>query len=74
VLVVANLGAGAVSGISINSAPGVLPPGRYEPRNLLRGPSGAALQVSADGRVLNYLPVPGALGPSESLVLDLIRR
>lgn len=74
VLVVANLGAAAVSGVTIGSAEGVLPPGRYEPRNLLGGPNGAALEVSPDGRVRDYVPVPGTLGPREGLVLELIRR
>ncbi len=73
VLVVANLGAAAVSGVSIGSADGVLPPGRYQPRNLLGGPNGAVLDVSAEGRMRGYLPVSGTLGPRESLVLDLIR-
>ena len=74
VLVVANLGAGAVSGVSIGSAPGLLQPGRYQPRNLLGGPEGAVLEVTLDGRVQNYVPVPGALASRASLVLDLIRR
>ncbi len=74
VLVVANLGAAAVSGVSIGSAPGVLPPGRYEPRNLLGGPNGAEFDVSAEGRLRDYVPVPGTIGPRASLVLDLIRR
>jgi alpha-amylase len=73
VLVVANLGAAAVSGVSIGSADGVLPPGRYQPRNLLGGLNGAVLDVNAEGRMRGYLPVPGTLGPRESLVLDLIR-
>ena len=74
VLVVANLGASAVSGVSIGSAEGVLPPGRYEPRNLLGGPNGAVLDVGPEGRMQGYVPVPGGLGPRESLVLELIRR
>ncbi len=74
VLVVANLAAAAVSGVSISSAIGVLPPGRYEPRNLLGGPNGAVLEVSPEGRVRDYVPMAGAIGPGQSLVLDLIRR
>ena len=74
VLVVANLSAAAVSGVSIGSAPGALPPGRYRPRNLLGGPNGAGLVVGPDGRLKDYTPVPGPIEPLESLVLDLIRR
>ena len=74
VLVVANLGAEAASGVSIGSEERVLPPGRYAPRNLLAGPDGASLRVNRDGGVRGYIAVPGTLGPRESLVLDLIRR
>ena len=74
VLVVANLGAEAASSVSIGSGEGVLPPGRYAPRNLLGGPDGARLQVGRDGRIRDYRPVMGTIGPRESLVLDLVRR
>ena len=74
VLVVANLGAEPASGVSISSGERVLPPGRYTPRDLLGGPSGAILRVSRDGRIEGYVPVPGAIGPRESLVLELVRR
>jgi alpha-amylase len=74
VLVVANLGAVAASGVSIESGESALQPGRYAPRNLLGGPHGATLQVARDGRIAGYVPVPGAIGPRETLVLDLIRR
>jgi len=74
VLVVANLGTAAVSDLSISSAAGVLPPGRYRPRNLLSGPNGAEFRVGAEGRMRGYRPVPGTLAPGQSLVLDLTRR
>jgi alpha-amylase len=74
VLVVANLSSVAVSGVAIGSGKGALPPGRYTLRNLLDGPNGATLVVSRDGQMLGYVPVPGAIGPRESLVLDLSRR
>ena len=74
VLVVANVSAMPVSRVSIGSGPGVLPPGRYRPRNLLGGAHGARLEVGRDGRVRGYAPIPGALGPRESLVLDLTPR
>ncbi len=70
VLVVANLGATAVSRVSIGSAAGVLPAGRYTPRNLLGGPNGRSLQVDAYGRIREYVAV-ATIGPRESLVLDL---
>ena len=73
VLVVANLGAAAVSGVSIASGEGALPSGRYAARSLLGGPNRAPLQVGADGRVAAYVPA-AAIGPRESLVLDLVRR
>ena len=73
VLVVANLGARAASGVSIGSGVGALPPGSYTPRNLLGGPDAAMLNVDRDGAMSGY--VPGAtIGPRESFVLDLIRR
>ena len=74
VLVVANLGGEAATGISIASGDGVLRPGRYAPRNLLGGRPGAPLQVGRDGKLSGYVPVPGVIGPRESLVLELVRR
>jgi hypothetical protein len=74
VLVVANLGAAPVSSVWLGSASGVLPPGRYQPRNLLGGPDGAVLEVGQDGQMEGYLPIPGPLGSRESVVLNLIRR
>jgi hypothetical protein len=74
VLVVANLGAAPASGVSISSRDSVLPPGSYTPQNLLDGPNATRFEVSRDGRIRGYVPVPGTIGPRESLVLDLIRR
>ena len=74
VLVVANLGAQAASGVTIGSATGVLPPGRYEARSLVGGAKGAALEVGRDGAIRGYVPVPGALGPKDTVILELIRR
>jgi len=71
VLVVANLGGTAVSRVSIASGDSVLPPGRHATRNLLRHSPGAALQVSRDGRIRSYVPLPGRLAPRQSLILDL---
>jgi glycosidase len=72
-LVVANLGAAAASRVTISSAEGALPPGRYTLRNLLGGEGGATLEVGRNGQLLGYVPVPGPVGPHESVVLDLMR-
>ncbi|HEX9486872.1 MAG TPA: alpha-amylase family glycosyl hydrolase [Gemmatimonadales bacterium] len=74
VLVVANLGAAPASGVSISSRDSVLPPGSYTTRNLLDGPNATSFEVSRDGQIRGYVPVPGTIGPRASLVLDLIRR
>jgi glycosidase len=74
VLVVANLGDTQVSGVALGSADGALPPGRYAPRNLLGGPDAAPVEVAGDGDVRGYVPVPGAIGRRQVLVLDLVRR
>jgi glycosidase len=71
VLVVANLGATAVSRIPVTSRDSVLTAGRYGARNLLGGPRGAPLVVRRDGRIHGYVPLPGRLAPRQSLVLDL---
>ena len=73
VLVVANLGDVTVSGVAIGSEPGGLTAGRYTARNLLRGPSGAALRVGPDGRIQGYVPA-ATIGSRKSLVLDLVRQ
>ena len=73
VLVVANLGGTAVSGVTIGSVSGVLPAGNYAPHDLVGGPDAVTLRVSRDGRIADYVPAV-SLGPRESLVLDLIRR
>ncbi len=73
VLVVANLGGTPAADVTLESAAGALPPGRYAPRNLLGGPDGASLRVGADGRITRYVPA-ATLGARESLVLDLVRR
>jgi glycosidase len=73
VLVVANLGATAASGVAIGSGVGAIPPGRYAPHSLLGGPNGAPLTVGRDGRLRGYVPA-AAIGPRETLILELNRR
>jgi glycosidase len=74
VLVVANLGGAPAAGVSISSRDSVLTPGSYTARNVLGGPNGASLEVSADGGIRGYVPLPGPIGSRESLVLDLTHR
>jgi glycosidase len=74
VLVVANLGAVGVSGAALGSVGGGLRPGAYTLRNLLGGPNGATLKVGQDGAIRGYVPVPGTIGPRQSLVLELVPR
>lgn len=74
VLVLANLGAEPLSGISIGSGNGALAPGQYSAPNLLGGVNGAGLHVGEDGNVDSYVPVAGSIGPREILVLDIVRR
>lgn len=73
-LVVGNLGAVSIEDVAIGSATGVVPPGKYALQNLLGGPAGASLTVPADGRLVGYVPVPGAIGPRGTRVFELIRR
>jgi glycosidase len=73
VLVVANLGGEAASGVSLGSAANALRPGRYTLRNLLGGPNGATLEVGRDGSIRSFAPASGTIGPREILVLDLVR-
>jgi glycosidase len=72
VLVVANLGTTAVSGVAIDSEGGVLRPGRYVPRDLLGSAAAAPLRVAADGRVQGYVPL-ATLGPLQVRVFELAR-
>jgi hypothetical protein len=71
VLVVANLGSAPTSRVAIGSDARVLAPGTYAPRNLLGGPGGSTLVVGRDGGVRGYVPLPGSIGPRQSLILAL---
>ena len=74
VLVVANLGAAAVSRVSFTSGKGAISPGRYAALGLLAAQNGATLVVGPDGQLLGYVPLAGRLGPRESAVFDLVRQ
>ena len=62
-----------MSGVAVSSKPGELPPGTYSTRNLLGGRNGTVLKVGVDGAVNGYVPLRGAIGAHESLVLDATR-
>jgi glycosidase len=70
VLVVANLGTGAVAGATVAGGPGTLPAGRYSPANLLRGPHGAPMVAGADGSFAGYVPFPN-LAPRDVHVFQV---
>jgi glycosidase len=72
VLVVANLGAAAVTGVSVRSGKDAMPPGSYAAQGLLGTQDGAPLVVGPDGQLL--VPFTGRLGPRESAVFDLVRQ
>ncbi len=74
VLVVANLGAAPVTGVSVHSGKDAIPPGSYAAQGLLGTQNGATLVVGPDGELLGYVPVTGRLGPRESAVFDMVRQ
>jgi len=74
VLVVATLGAAAVTGVSVHSEKDAIPPGRYAAHGLLGAQNGATMVVGPDGQLTGYVPIPGRLGPRESAVFELVRQ
>ncbi|MGH7427917.1 MAG: hypothetical protein ACREJ4_06120, partial [Candidatus Methylomirabilaceae bacterium] len=70
VLVVANLGAAPLSGVTLSSHERALAAGRYVPKPLLGAPSAATLRVGSDGRIRGYVPMR-SLAPLESYLFDL---
>ncbi len=70
VLVMINLGAAQLSGVTVSSDARALPAGRYTARNLLGGATAAGVQVRSDGRIRAYLPV-SSLEPMRSYVFEL---
>jgi alpha-amylase len=69
VLVVANLGATPLSGVTLSSGAGAMPEGEGAGNNLLGGPDAARLAVGADGRIQGYVPFR-TLGPMEFQVVE----
>jgi alpha-amylase len=74
VLVVANLGGTAVTGVSLRSANGAMASGSYAAHGLLGTPDGSTLSVAPDGQLLGYVPLEIPLGPRSSAVFGLVRR
>ena len=70
VLVVANLGSGALDGAKVTSADGALPAGQYTPTSLLGGTGGQPLTVGSNGRVQDYVPV-ATLAPRAARVFQV---
>ncbi|HEX6372127.1 MAG TPA: alpha-amylase family glycosyl hydrolase [Longimicrobium sp.] len=69
VLVVANLGATPLSGVTLSSPADALPAGDGPGNNLLGGPDAARLSVGADGRIQGYVPFR-TLAPMSVHVLE----
>lgn len=74
VLVVANLSAAPVAGVSVHSGKDAIPPGSYAAQGLLGTQNGATLVVGPDGQLLGYVPLAGRLGPRESALFELVRQ
>jgi len=72
VLIVANLGATPLAGVTVTSTDRVIPSGRYAPTSLLGGPAAASLRVGGNGRIDRYGPFR-SLGAMEIHVLELTR-
>lgn len=71
VLVIANLGATPLAGVTLTSPDPVLPSGRYVTRSLLgRAPASAPLTIGSDGRIRGWVPVR-TLGPKAAYVLEI---
>jgi alpha-amylase len=70
VLVVANLGQAPLSGVTISSAGALLPAAHYSAKDLLGGSTAAVFDVSGDGAIHGYVPLP-TLAPMQAYVLEL---
>jgi alpha-amylase len=72
VLVIANLSAKPLTGITINSAAGALGAGRWRARDLLAHASPAPLEIDREGRVHGYIALP-TLAPLQGHLFTLVR-
>jgi glycosidase len=70
VLIIVNLAATALSGVTISSPPGALPAGLYTPRDALDRRPATRFRVGIDGRVRSYVPFR-TLPPMHSYILEL---
>jgi hypothetical protein len=70
VLVVINLSATALSGVTISSPPGALPSGQYAVREAFDHRYATRFRVGASGRVRRYAPYR-TLAPMQSYILEL---
>lgn len=73
VLVIANLGPGAVTGPVLRSDAGTIPPGVKSARALHGGAEAAPLAVAPDGSLRGYVPL-AEIGPWTLHLFDLVRR
>lgn len=73
VLVVVNLAAAPLSGVTLSADARALAPGRYIAKTLSGSGSAAALVVGARGDISNYVPFP-ILAPTEGHILELVAR
>lgn len=73
VLVVANLGAAPLAGVTLSSDGGALRAGDYAPASLFGEGAGRRLPVGADGRIQGYVPLQ-TLAPMSFHVLELRAR
>ena len=74
VLVVANLGAMPLSGVTISGAAGTLPQGAFRATTLFgAGRIAPTLQVAADGAIAGYMPI-ARLAPMSGQIIQLTAR
>ncbi len=69
-LVVANLGTTPLTEVALSSSARVLPPGRYTAEALMGEQPTAPLQIGADGRMRDYVPL-ASLAPLQAYVFDI---
>ena len=73
VLVVVNLSATPLAGVTLSSTQRVLPAGLYAARGLLSSTAAAPLRVGSDGHITGYVPVR-RLAPTQSYLFELSGR